>query len=131
MNLSAGAEQWYRLGCKYFIDLTLQEGKDCFGEEDGRYFSNGGIEIRQLFQDYPVLQPLYPFHWENNFNALDYLVFAKNHIEYAYLACGIYALAVFLGPRLMKQCAPMKAKWCVAHSSTVSRPSSSTKASEE
>lgn len=65
------------------------------------YTDTNNCTFRQLFQDYPVLKPLYPFQWENEFNAWALGNFAERYMHVAFLIAAGYLAFLVLGQKFM------------------------------
>lgn len=63
--------------------------------QDGVYRETHGCEFRQLFQDVPALEPLYPSTWERNFHALPFVYFAERYFNWAFYICAVYLVMCF------------------------------------
>lgn len=88
----------------------------CFRAEQSAsgwvFTDNHGVPFTQLWQHVPALAPLYST-FENTFNAYAYSTYARDNFHVALALVTAYAVAVFLGPKLMANFGPFEAKRCV------------------
>lgn len=59
------------------------------------YITTQGSRVRQVFQEFPVLKPLYPFEWERRFDAYEFSTFARDHQSLAWIAVMLYLVCLF------------------------------------
>lgn len=92
------------------VDLIADAPPLHFHSATNTYIDTNGCSFRQLFQDWPLLNVLYPFKFENEFNAWSSGFLAQRYMWVGFLLCAAYLIFNIVGTKVMANRTPFKLK---------------------
>lgn len=81
---------------------TLSPSNNASSSGSLSYVSADGTPVYQIFEHYPSLRWLYPFHWERNADISQFVTFARDYLWLGWVVVLVYVVCVGASNRLLQ-----------------------------